>query len=90
MLGSRSNLLLIDVTPLTLGIETLHGRLTPLIPRNTAIPKKASEIFTTAADNQTSVEIQVYQGQHPMASDNKKIGNFFLDGISPAMRDAED
>jgi molecular chaperone DnaK len=86
MLGSQSNLLLIDVTPLTLGIETLHGRLTPLIPRNTAIPKKASEIFTTAADNQTSVEIQVYQGERPMASDNKRIGNFFLDGIPPAMR----
>src|SRR5262245_8312568 len=86
MLGSQSNLLLIDVTPLTLGIETLHGRMTPLIPRNTAIPKKASEIFTTAADNQTSVEIQVYQGERPMAGDNKKIGNFFLDGIPPGPR----
>jgi molecular chaperone DnaK len=86
LLGSQSNLLLIDVTPLTLGIETLHGRLTPLIQRNTAIPKKASEIFTTAADNQTSVEIQVYQGERPMAGDNKKIGNFFLDGIASAPR----
>ncbi len=86
MLGSQSKLLLIDVTPLTLGIETLHGRMTPLIQRNTAIPKKASEIFTTAADNQTSVEIQVYQGERPMASDNKKIGSFHLDGIPSAMR----
>jgi molecular chaperone DnaK len=86
LLGSQSNLLLIDVTPLTLGIETLHGRMTPLIQRNTAIPKKASEIFTTAADGQTSVEIQVYQGERPMASDNKKIGSFHLDGIPPAMR----
>ena len=86
LLGSQSNLLLIDVTPLTLGIETLHGRMTPLIQRNTAIPKKASEIFTTAADGQTSVEIQVYQGERPMASDNKKIGSFHLDGIPPAPR----
>src|SRR5262249_56456159 len=86
LLGSQSNLLLIDVTPLTLGIETLHGRMTPLIQRNTAIPKKASEIFTTAADNQTSVEIQVHQGERPMASDNRKIGSFYLDGIPPAQR----
>ena len=86
MLGSESNLLLIDVTPLTLGIETLHGRMTPLIPRNTAIPKRASDIFSTAADNQTSVEIQVYQGERPMAGDNKKLGSFYLDGIPPAMR----
>src|SRR6516225_4343820 len=86
MLGSESNLLLIDVTPLTLGIETLHGRMTPLISRNTAIPKRASDIFSTAADNQTSVEIQVYQGERPMAGDNKKLGSFYLDGIPPAMR----
>jgi molecular chaperone DnaK len=86
LLGSQSNLLLIDVTPLTLGIETLHGRMTPLIPRNTAIPKRASEIFTTASDNKTSVEIQVYQGERPMAADNKKIGSFYLDGIPPAPR----
>lgn len=81
MLGSQSSLLLIDVTPLSLGIETLHGRMTTMIPRNTAIPKKATEIFSTAADNQTTVEIQVYQGERPMAADNKKIGSFYLDGI---------
>src|SRR5262249_38412934 len=86
LLGSQANLLLVDVIPLTLGIETLHGRMTPLIPRNSAIPKKASEVFTTAADNQTSVEIQVYQGERPMASDNRKLGNFYLDGIPPAPR----
>ncbi|MFL5340832.1 MAG: molecular chaperone DnaK, partial [Gemmataceae bacterium] len=86
LLGSEANLLLIDVSPLTLGIETLHGRMTPLIPRNTAIPKKASDIFSTAADNQTSVEIQVYQGERPMAADNKKLGSFYLDGIPPAPR----
>src|SRR5205814_5659023 len=63
MLGSKSSLLLIDVTPLSLGIETLHGRMTTMIARNTAIPKKASETFSTAADNQTTVEIQVYQGE---------------------------
>src|SRR5205814_8341076 len=63
MLGSQSSLLLIDVTPLSLGIETLHGRMTTMIARNTAIPKKASETFSTAADNQTTVEIQVYQGE---------------------------
>jgi molecular chaperone DnaK len=86
MLGSQSKLLLLDVTPLTLGIETLHGRMTPLIQRNTAIPTKKSEIFTTAADNQTSVEVKVYQGERPMAGDNKLIGQFFLDGIPPAPR----
>jgi molecular chaperone DnaK len=86
MLGSQSSLLLIDVTPLSLGIETLHGRMTTMIQRNTAIPKKASEIFSTAADNQTTVEIQVYQGERPMAADNKKIGSFYLDGIPPAPR----
>src|SRR5262245_50211905 len=86
MLGSQSSLLLIDVTPLSLGIETLHGRMTTMIQRNTAIPKKAQEIFSTAADNQTTVEIQVYQGERPMAADNKKIGSFYLDGIPAAPR----
>lgn len=86
MLGSQSKLLLLDVTPLTLGIETMHGRMTALIQRNTAIPTKKSEIFTTAADNQTSVEVKVYQGERPMANDNKLIGQFFLDGIPPAPR----
>src|SRR5947208_3079763 len=86
LLGSKSDLLLLDVTPLTLGIETLGGVLTPMIQRNTTIPKKASEIFTTAADNQPSVEVKVYQGERPMARDNKLIGTFHLDGIPPAMR----
>jgi molecular chaperone DnaK len=86
LLGSQSKLLLIDVTPLTLGIETMHGRMTPLIQRNTAIPTRKSEVFTTAADNQTSVEVKVYQGERPMAGDNKLIGSFHLDGIPPAPR----
>src|SRR5690606_15747348 len=86
LLGSKSELLLLDVTPLTLGIETLGGVMTPLIPRNTTIPVRKSEKFTTAADNQPSVGIQVYQGERPMAQDNKKIGEFFLDGIPPAPR----
>ncbi|HEY2149104.1 MAG TPA: Hsp70 family protein, partial [Pirellulales bacterium] len=86
LLGSKSELLLLDVTPLTLGIETLGGVMTPMIPRNTTIPKKATETFTTAADNQPSVEVKVYQGERPMARDNKLIGTFHLDGIPPAMR----
>src|SRR5437773_872307 len=86
LLGSKSDLLLLDVTPLTLGIETLGGVMTPMIQRNTTIPKKASEIFTTAADNQPSVEVKVYQGERPMAKDNKLIGTFHLDGIPPAPR----
>src|SRR6478672_6294096 len=86
LLGSKSELLLLDVTPLTLGIETLGGVLTPMIPRNTTIPKKATETFTTAADNQPSVEVKVYQGERPMARDNKLIGTFHLDGIAPAPR----
>jgi molecular chaperone DnaK len=77
---------LIDVTPLTLGIETLGGIMTPIIERNTAIPTSKSQIFTTAADNQTSVEIHVLQGERPMAADNKTLGRFILDGIPPAPR----
>jgi molecular chaperone DnaK len=86
LLGSKSDILLLDVTPLTLGIETLGGVLTPMIPRNTTIPHKKSEKFTTAADNQPSVEVKVYQGERPMAKDNKAIGTFHLDGIPPAPR----
>jgi molecular chaperone DnaK len=74
------------VTPLTLGIETLGGIMTPLIERNTTIPTKKSEIFSTAADNQPSVEIHVLQGERKMAGDNKTIGKFHLDGIPPAPR----
>jgi molecular chaperone DnaK len=84
LLGSKSDLLLLDVTPLTLGIETQYGRMTPMIPRNTAIPAKKTEIFTTAADNQPSVDVKVFQGERPIAADNKKIGEFHLDGIQPA------
>lgn len=84
--GEVKDVLLLDVTPLTLGIETLGGIRTPLISRNTTIPTKKSEIFTTAADNQTSVEIHVLQGEREMASDNKTIGRFQLVGIPPAPR----
>jgi len=84
--GEVKDILLLDVTPLTLGIETLGGVMTPLISRNTTIPCKKSEIFTTAADNQTSVEIHVLQGERKMAVDNKSIGRFILDGIPPAPR----
>jgi molecular chaperone DnaK len=85
LLGAAADILLQDVTPLTLGIKTLGGVLTPMIPRNTTIPTRPkSEVFTTAADNQPSVEVEVFQGERPMADDNKKIGNFHLDGITPA------
>jgi len=80
------DILLLDVTPLTLGIETLGQVATPLIPRNTTIPTDKSQIFSTAADNQTSVEINVLQGERPMAPDNKSLGRFILDGIPPAPR----
>ncbi|MCL0093724.1 molecular chaperone DnaK, partial [Dehalococcoidia bacterium] len=84
--GDVSDVLLLDVTPLTLGIETLGGVSTPLIPRNTTIPTGKSQIFSTAADNQASVEIHVLQGERPMAADNRTLGRFMLDGILPAPR----
>jgi len=84
--GEVKDVLLLDVTPLTLGIETLGGVATPLIERNTTIPTRKSQIFSTASDGQTSVEIKVVQGERPMAADNKLLGNFILDGIPPAPR----
>ncbi len=84
--GDVRDVLLLDVTPLTLSIETAGGVSTPMIERNTTIPKKASQIFSTYADNQTAVDIKVLQGERPMARDNKLIGNFRLDGIAPAPR----
>lgn len=84
--GEVKEVLLLDVTPLTLGIETLGGVATPLIPRNTTIPTAKSQIFSTAADNQPSVDIHVLQGERPMAADNRTLGRFMLDGILPAPR----
>ncbi len=84
--GEVREVLLLDVTPLTLGIETLGGVATPIIPRNTTIPTSKSQIFSTATDNQTSVEIHVLQGERAMAADNKSLGRFILDGILPAPR----
>jgi molecular chaperone DnaK len=84
--GDVKDVLLLDVTPLTLSIETLGGVATPLIERNTTIPAKKSQIFSTAADSQTQVEIHVLQGERPMAADNKTLGRFILDGIPPAPR----
>jgi len=84
--GEVKDVLLLDVTPLTLGIETLGGVSTPLITRNTTIPSSKSQVFSTAADNQTQVEINVLQGERPMAADNKSLGRFILDGIPPAPR----
>jgi len=84
--GEVKDVLLLDVTPLTLGIETLGGVATPLIQRNTTIPTAKSQVFSTAADNQPSVEIHVLQGERPMAADNRTLGRFMLDGILPAPR----
>lgn len=84
--GEVKDIVLLDVTPLTLGIETLGGVMTPLVPRNTTIPVSKSQVFSTAENNQTAVDIHVLQGERPMASDNKSLGMFRLDGIPPAMR----
>jgi molecular chaperone DnaK len=84
--GEVSDLLLLDVTPLSLGLETLGGVMTVLIPRNTTIPTKKTEVFSTAADSQTAVDIHVLQGERPMANGNKTLGNFRLDGIPSAPR----
>lgn len=84
--GEKTDILLLDVTPLSLGIETLGGVMTPMISKNTTIPTRKSEIFSTASDNQTSVEVHVIQGERPMATDNKTLGKFHLVGIPPAPR----
>ncbi len=84
--GDVKDVILLDVTPLTLGIETMGGVMTPLIPRNTTIPTTKSQIFSTAADNQPAVDIMVYQGERSMARDNKLLGHFTLTGIKPARR----
>jgi molecular chaperone DnaK len=84
--GDVTDVLLLDVTPLTLGIETLGGVMTPMIQANTTIPTKKSEVFSTASDNQPSVEIHILQGERPMANDNRTLGRFHLDGIPPAPR----
>ncbi|HIT54876.1 TPA: molecular chaperone DnaK [Candidatus Galligastranaerophilus intestinigallinarum] len=84
--GEVKDIVLLDVTPLTLGIETLGGVMTPLVQRNTTIPVSKSQVFSTADDNQTAVDIHVLQGERPMARDNKSLGMFRLDGIPPAMK----
>ena len=84
--GEVKDIVLLDVTPLTLGIETLGGVMTPLVPRNTTIPVSKSQVFSTAENNQTAVDIHVLQGERPMSRDNKSLGMFRLDGIPPAMR----
>jgi molecular chaperone DnaK len=84
--GEVKDILLLDVTPLTLAIETLGGVATPMIPRNTTVPTSKTEVFSTASDNQTQVQIVVTQGERPMSVDNKTLGTFILDGIPPAPR----
>lgn len=84
--GEAKDVVLLDVTPLTLGVETLGSVMTPLIPRNTTVPASKSEVFSTAQDNQTQVQIHILQGERPMARDNKSLGTFTLDGVPPAPR----
>jgi len=84
--GEMKDVLLLDVTPLSLGIETLGGVSTVLIPKNATVPVTKSQVFSTAAGSQTSVEIHVLQGERPMSIDNKSLGRFILDGIPPAPR----
>merc|ERR1711937_135766 len=84
--GEMKDVVLLDVTPLTIGIETLGGVLTPLIDRNSTIPTKKSQVFSTAEDNQSAVTIRVFQGERKMATDNKLLGQFNLEGITPAPR----
>ena len=84
--GERRDVLLLDVTPLPLGIETLVGVMTPMIKRNTTIPTKHAQVFSTAEDNQPAVTIKVYQGEHQMAASNKLLGEFNLEGIPPSPR----
>ena len=86
MSGDVKDVLLLDVIPLSLGIETMGSVATKLIERNTTIPASRSQVFSTAADNQTSVEIHIVQGERAMANDNKSLGRFILDGIPPAPR----
>src|SRR5262249_58185041 len=86
LVGSKWEGLLLDVTPLSLGIETLGGVMTKLIEKNTTIPAQKTQTFSTADDNQTAVTVQVYQGERPMAADNRLLGRFNLEGIPPARR----